>query len=61
MCLPKRNIFLLLLSNLKVVGVYSTHIVEHSCPSLHGDALEDSEHSEQDVVKLGDAVIGADP
>lgn len=38
-----------------------THEVEHVGPSLHGDALEDSENSEQDVVKLSDAVIRADP
>lgn len=38
-----------------------THVVEHGGPALHGDALEDSEHSKQDVVKLGDAVVGADP
>ncbi len=38
-----------------------SHIVEYSGPSLHSDALEDSENSKQDVVKLSDAVIGADP
>ena len=37
------------------------YIVEYSGPSLHGDALEDSENSKQDVVKLGDAVIRANP
>lgn len=35
------------------------YIVEYSGPSLHSDALEDSENSKQDVVKLSDAVIGA--
>ncbi len=38
-----------------------TYEVEHFCPSLHGDALEDGEHGEQDVVKLGDAVVGSEP
>lgn len=38
-----------------------TYKVEHVCPSLHGDALEDSENSKQDVVKLSDAVIRANP
>ena len=38
-----------------------THIVEHGGPALHGDALEDGEDSKQDVVKLGDAIVGADP
>ncbi len=38
-----------------------SYIVENSGPSLHGDALEDSENSKQDVVKLSDAVIRADP
>lgn len=38
-----------------------THVVEHICPSLHGDALEDGEDGEQDVVKLGDAVVGSKP
>ena len=38
-----------------------SYIVEYSGPSLHGDALEDSENGEQDVVKLSDAVIRADP
>lgn len=38
-----------------------THVVEHGRPALHGDALEDSEHGKQDVVELGDAVVGTDP
>ena len=36
-----------------------TYVVEHVGPSLHGDALEDGEHGEQDVVELGDAVVGS--
>lgn len=39
----------------------ATDIVENSRPSFHGDALEDGEHSKQDVVKLSDAIIGPDP
>ena len=39
----------------------AAHVVEDSRPSLHGDALEDGEHGKQDVVKLRDAVVGADP
>ena len=38
-----------------------THIVEDVCPSLHGDALEDGEHSKEDIVKVGDAVVGPLP
>lgn len=37
------------------------HVVEDGRPSLHGDALENSEHGKQDVVELRDAVVGADP
>ncbi|KAL0590505.1 Tigger transposable element-derived protein 1 [Plecturocebus cupreus] len=39
----------------------STHIVQHGGPPFHGDALEDSQHSKEDVIKLGDSIIGADP
>lgn len=38
-----------------------TYKVEHVCPSLHGDALEDGEHSKQDVVELSDAVVWSKP
>lgn len=38
-----------------------THIVEDVGPSLHGDALEDGEHSKEDIVKVGDAVVGPLP
>lgn len=37
------------------------HPVEDVSPSLHGDALEDGEHGEEEVVKVGDAPIGALP
>lgn len=40
---------------------HETYIIENSCPSLHGNALEDGENSKQDVVELGDTVVGADP
>lgn len=40
---------------------HQTHIVEDVGPSLHGDALEDGEHSEEDVVEVGDAVVGPLP
>lgn len=38
-----------------------TYVVEDVRPSLHGDALEDGEHREQDVVKVGNSKIGAFP
>lgn len=38
-----------------------SYVIEHGGPSFHGDALEDSKHSKQDVVELSDAVIRADP
>lgn len=38
-----------------------SYIVEYSGPSLHGDTLEDSENSKQDVVKLSYAIIRANP
>lgn len=38
-----------------------SYVIEHGCPSFHGDALEDGEHSKQDVVELSDAVIRANP
>lgn len=38
-----------------------SYVIEHGCPSFHGDALEDSEHGKQDVVELSDAVVRADP
>lgn len=37
------------------------HPIEDVSPSLHGDALEDGEHSKEDVVKVGDAVVGPLP
>lgn len=37
------------------------HVIKNGRPSLHGNTLEDGEHSKQDVVELRDAVIGPDP
>ena len=42
-------------------GRLCTYVVEDVHPALHGDALEHGEHGEQDVVKVGDAVVGSDP
>lgn len=38
-----------------------SYIVEYSGPSLHGYTLEDSENSKQDVVKLSNSIIRANP
>lgn len=38
-----------------------THIVEEVSPPFHGDALENSQHCEQDVVELSDPVVGPFP
>ena len=38
-----------------------THVVEDVGPALHGDALEHRQDSEQDVVEVGDAEVGARP
>lgn len=35
--------------------------VEQFSPALHGDTLEDGEDGEQDVVKLGDAIVRPQP
>lgn len=43
------------------VSSEGTYIVEDVHPSLHGDALENSENSKEDVVKVGDAEVGSDP
>ena len=39
----------------------STHPVEHICPALEGDTLEDCEHSLSEVVEAGDAPLRALP
>ena len=38
-----------------------TYRVQNGNPVLHGDALEDGEHGEPDVVKAGEPVVGAGP
>lgn len=40
---------------------YFTHIIQHCSPSLHGNTLEDSQYSKEDVVKLSDPIVGTDP
>ena len=37
------------------------HIVEEVGPPFHGDALEDGEDGEEDVVELRDPIIGTNP
>lgn len=39
----------------------ATHVVQDCGPPFHGDALEDGQHSEEDVVELRDPVVGTDP
>lgn len=39
----------------------ATHVVQDCGPPFHGDALEDGQHSKEDVVKLRDPVVGTDP
>lgn len=34
-----------------------THPIEDGSPALHGDALEDGEHGEPDVVEGRDALV----
>ena len=43
------------------VSVISPHPVEHVGPAFHGDALEDCQHGEEKVVKVGDASVGPCP
>lgn len=50
-----------LVSGTELRSCDQTHEVEHVCPSLHGYALEDGEHGEQDVVKLGDTIVWSQP
>lgn len=38
-----------------------TYKVQHVCPALHGHTLEDGEHGQADVVKVGDAIVGSLP
>lgn len=38
-----------------------THPIEDGRPPLHGDALEDRQHGEPDIIEGRDAVVGALP
>ena len=38
-----------------------THPVEHICPTLEGDTLEDGEHGLAEVVEAGDSPLGSFP
>ena len=38
-----------------------SHPVEYWSPALHRDALEHSQHGQDDVVEGGDAVVGSLP
>ena len=54
------------LQDLKVGYVFpnltkSTHPVEHICPALEGDTLEDCEHGLSEVVEAGDAPLRSFP
>lgn len=40
---------------------WPTHPVQHFRPALHGYTLEHCQHGEGEVVKVGDAVVGALP
>lgn len=44
-----------------VLFIKQPHPVQNISPALHGDTLENSEHGKQEVVKVGDAVVGAVP
>ena len=37
------------------------YLIKHVRPAFEGDALEDGEHGEAKVVKVGDAVVGSLP
>ena len=43
------------------MNVVQSYPIEDWCPAFHGDALEDCEHGQADVVERGDAVVGALP
>ena len=34
-----------------------THPIQHAGPSLHCDALEDSQHGKQDIIKRGNSIV----
>ena len=43
----------------QTLSLFRTHPIQHACPPLHCDALEDSQHGKQDVVKRGDSIVGS--
>ena len=43
------------------ISNFKAHPVQYGRPPLHGDALEDCEHGEPDVVEGGDAEVGPLP
>lgn len=44
-----------------VYSVYTNYPVKDVCPALHSDALEHREHGKQEIVEVGDAVVGTLP
>ena len=43
------------------MNTMTTHIVHDVSPALHGDALEDGQHGQAEVVEVGDAPVGPLP
>lgn len=39
----------------------SVYPVQHICPTLHSDALENCQHGEENIVEICDAAIGTLP
>lgn len=54
-CEPVKN------KEIKLENGGCSYPVEHFCPTLHGDALEDCEHGKENVVKVCDPAIGTLP
>ena len=44
-----------------MIVLQETDPVQDGSPTLHGDALEDGEHGEDDVVEAGDPLVGTLP
>jgi hypothetical protein len=38
-----------------------THVIHHSCPAFHRDALKYSQHGEEDVIESNNAVLRTNP
>lgn len=43
------------------MGNMYVYPVEHICPTLHSDTLENSQHGKEDVVKVCDPAVGTLP